>query len=154
MWTIRSKIMIFAVVFENTILRAHWTDSQKIWYFIWIMFWSFEFADVDLQRSTSDLSKSETIVWEFHEFTSILILTVLRAHWTDFRNFWCFIWIMFWSFEFTDVDFQRSTSDLSKFETIVTEIYEFVVNLILAILRVHWFDVGLRIRFTQILKHV
>ena len=38
------------------------------------MIQSFEFADVDLRKSSSDLSKCETIIREKHEFVDVCFL--------------------------------------------------------------------------------
>ena len=47
---------------------------------------TFEFADVDFQRSTSDLSRFETNMAEILLFIDDFNLIVLRAHWIDFDN--------------------------------------------------------------------
>ena len=102
------------------------------------MIQSFEFAEVDLRKSTSDLSKCETIISEKHEFVDVCNLVVLRAHWTDFQQTKKFsILIMTQSFEFADMDLRQSASELSnsKCETTIRE------DFCRVILRAHWFNV-------------
>ena len=84
--SLRSKITVFRYCLWKHRSPSSLDRFSKLLVFIWIMIQSFEFAEVDLRKSTSDLSKCETTIREKHEFVDVCNLVVLRAHWTDFQK--------------------------------------------------------------------